>query len=73
VLIHDQEDDCFGLWTIHDGKLVEIPLPHTRRVHEPAPLTEEFPPGPGCLLRTDQARELPGQTPERLRDPRRAW
>ncbi len=31
VLIHDEEDDCFGLWMIHDGRLVEIPLPRTRR------------------------------------------
>src|SRR5437879_1012798 len=35
VLIHDEEDDCFGLWMIHDGHLVEVQLPRTRRLHEP--------------------------------------
>lgn len=37
VLIHDEEDDCFGLWMIHDGKLEEITLPRTQRFHDPAP------------------------------------
>ncbi|MET9469970.1 hypothetical protein ABZY44_35300 [Streptomyces sp. NPDC006544] len=32
VLVHDQDDDCFGLWMIHDGRLVEVSLPRTRRV-----------------------------------------
>ncbi|MFF4496277.1 hypothetical protein [Streptomyces sp. NPDC001546] len=31
VLIHDEEDDCYGLWMIHGGRLREVPLPHTRR------------------------------------------
>ncbi|MFI7606016.1 hypothetical protein ACIBTV_12910 [Micromonospora sp. NPDC049366] len=31
VLIHDEEDDCFGLWMMYDGKLVEVPLPRTER------------------------------------------
>lgn len=31
ILIHDEEDDCFGLWMIYDGKLVEVPLPRTVR------------------------------------------
>lgn len=53
VLIHDQDDDCFGLWMIHDGRLVEVLLPHTERFHQPAPPTEEFPPDPGYLLRTE--------------------
>ncbi len=52
VLIHDEEDDCFGLWMIHDGKLVEIPLPRTRRAWWP-PRHPEDPPDPGILLRTD--------------------
>ncbi|MEV5528341.1 hypothetical protein [Streptomyces prunicolor] len=73
VLIHDEDDECFGLWMLHDGKLVEIPLPRTRRFHQPAPPTEEFPPDPGYLMRTDQERELPKQTPEHLRDPRPVW
>ncbi|MDT6987362.1 hypothetical protein ACFSUJ_24745 [Streptomyces lusitanus] len=73
VLIHDQDDDCFGLWMMHDGKLVEVPLPRTQRFHLPAPPTDEFPPSPGYLLRTDEDRELPEQTPPDRRDPRPAW
>jgi hypothetical protein len=75
VLIHDEEDDCFGLWMIHDGKLVEIPLPGTERFHDPAPETFEFAPSPGYLVRTDQGEGhwCPDQTPEHLRDPRPAW
>lgn len=73
VLIHDQDDECFGLWMIHDGKLVEVPLPRTERFHQPAPLTEECPPDPGYLLRTDTGRGLPEQTPSDRRDPRSAW
>ncbi|MFI1394625.1 hypothetical protein [Streptomyces sp. NPDC020681] len=73
VLIHDQDDDCFGLWMIQDGMLVEVPLPRTERFHQPAPPTEEFPPDPGYLLRTDQGHDLPEQTPIDRRDPRSAW
>ncbi|MFC8343025.1 hypothetical protein [Streptomyces sp. NPDC057280] len=75
VLIHDEEDDCFGLWMIHDGKLVEIELPRTVRLHDPAPETFEFAPSPGYLVRTDQHGEgwRSHQTPEHLRDPRPAW
>ncbi|MFC9435738.1 hypothetical protein [Nocardia sp. NPDC057030] len=53
VLIHDEEDDCFGLWMLHDGKLVEIELPRTQRHYAPAPLSDEFAPEPGILVRTD--------------------
>ena len=73
VLIHDEEDDCFGLWMIHDGRLVEVALPHTQRFHAPAPPNEDFPPSPGCLVRTDQRGALPDQTPVELRDPRPGW
>ncbi|NEW39040.1 hypothetical protein GV794_24205 [Nocardia cyriacigeorgica] len=73
VLIHDEEDDCFGLWMLHDGKLVEIELPRTRRYHPPAPPTDEYPPDPGILLRTDRSNGLRSQTPMNTRDPRRAW
>lgn len=73
VLLRDQDDDVFGLWMFQDGKLVEIALPRTERFHEPAPATDEYEPDPGLLLRTDTGRELPGQTPEELRDPRPAW
>jgi hypothetical protein len=73
VLIHDEEDDCFGLWMLHDGKLVEVELPRTQRLHDPAPPNIDFPPSPGYLWRTDQGRSLPQQTPQELRDGRPAW
>lgn len=73
VLIRDQDDDCYGLWMFHDGALVEVELPRTRRFHRPAPPTQDFPPDPGLLLRTDLGRDLPEQTPEELRDPRPSW
>ena len=73
VLIHDEEDDCFGLWMIHDRKLVEVTLPHTQRFHNPAPQNRDFPPSPGYLWRTDQGHPLPQQTAEELRDDRPAW
>jgi len=53
VLIHDEEDDCFGLWMIHDGRLVEVPIPRTRRAYWSGPPVEGFPPDPGVLCRTD--------------------
>ncbi|MER5948883.1 hypothetical protein ABT127_22805 [Streptomyces sp. NPDC001904] len=53
VLIHDEEDDCFGLWMIHDGKLVEIPLPRTRRAYWCEPDQLGGLPDPGILSRTD--------------------
>jgi hypothetical protein len=31
VLIRDEEDSCFGLWMMYEERLVEVPLPHTRR------------------------------------------
>ena len=73
VLIRDEEDDCFGLWMMHDGHLVEIELPRTQRFHQPAPPTDEFPPSPGLLARTDRDTAPFRQTPQDLRDPRSAW
>ncbi|WP_110036128.1 hypothetical protein [Nocardia neocaledoniensis] len=74
VLIHDEEDDCFGLWMLEEGKLVEVELPRTRRCHLPAPPTDEYPPSPGFLVRTDQAdHDRMRQTPPAERDQRRAW
>ncbi|MFF8944399.1 hypothetical protein ACF1A5_19435 [Streptomyces sp. NPDC014864] len=69
VLIHDEEDDCFGLWMIHDGRLVEIPLPRTRRYWS-GPHDDEFPPDPGILARTDHgsvdwAKETASEDPSR--------
>jgi hypothetical protein len=35
ILVHDEGDDCFGLWMIFDGDLVEVPLPRTKREVNP--------------------------------------
>jgi hypothetical protein len=48
VLIHDEEDACFGLWMIYDGKLTEVPLPRTERKLYPDISVA------GVLSRTDQ-------------------
>ncbi|GAB4102980.1 hypothetical protein GCM10028790_19990 [Micromonospora taraxaci] len=53
VLIHDEEDDCFGLWMLYDGKLLEVPLPCTERYIEPSSGTEDDSTGISYLLRTD--------------------
>ncbi|WP_327122079.1 hypothetical protein OG206_32105 [Streptomyces sp. NBC_01341] len=50
VMIRDEDDDCFGLWMLYDGKLVEVPLPHTRRDPFRASLS-------GVLSRTDGPRD----------------
>jgi hypothetical protein len=48
VLVHDEEDACFGLWMIYDGRLTEVPLPRTERKSFPeASVT-------GVLSRTDR-------------------
>jgi hypothetical protein len=48
VLVRDEEDSCFGLWMIYNGKLIEVPLPHTKREpYEENSVT-------GVLTRTDQ-------------------
>ncbi len=73
VLLRDQDDDCFGLWMFHEGRLVEVTIPRTERFHQPAPPNEDFEPDPGMLLRTDQNTPLPEQTPEAVRDTRSPW
>lgn len=73
VLIHDEEDDCFGLWMMYDGALVEVPLPRAQRFQAPAPLTDEFSPSPGCLWRTDGPAEAPADFSTERQDPRPAW
>ncbi|WP_234535458.1 hypothetical protein [Streptomyces shenzhenensis] len=60
VLIHDEEDDCFGLWMMHDGRLVEVPLPRTSRYFWRNHYTGEVDPDcPGILMRTDKSDGLP--------------
>lgn len=47
VLVRDEDDDCFGLWMIYDGQLVEVPLPRTER----EPFSDTI---VGVLSRTDR-------------------
>ncbi|WP_405575383.1 hypothetical protein OG317_36055 [Streptomyces sp. NBC_01167] len=71
VLIHDDEDDCFGLWMMQAGVLSEVPLPGHRRLHPPAPATHEYPPDPGLLWRTEST--IPTDYAAERTDPRPAW
>ncbi|TXS54173.1 hypothetical protein [Streptomyces sp. t39] len=48
VLVRDEEDDCFGLWMLYDGRLTEVPLPRTTRIHDPGISVT------GTLSRTDR-------------------
>ncbi|MFE6868995.1 hypothetical protein ACFVFS_20875 [Kitasatospora sp. NPDC057692] len=50
VLIRDEEDDCFGLWMLYDGKLVEVALPRTERFPFKSSVT-------GVLKRQDAAAD----------------
>lgn len=49
VLVRDEEDDCFGLWMIYDGRLTEVALPHTARTEFQSSVT-------GVLTRVDKPR-----------------
>ncbi|MFJ9523447.1 hypothetical protein ACIRPK_35070 [Kitasatospora sp. NPDC101801] len=71
VLIHDEEDDCFGLWMMRDGVLTEVSLPGHRRLHPPAPATDEFPPDPGLLWQAETA--VPAGFSTERQDQRPAW
>lgn len=60
VLIHDEEDDCFGMWMMHDGRLVEVPLPRTSRYFWRNHYTGEVDADcPGILMRTDKSGGSP--------------
>jgi hypothetical protein len=60
VLVHDEEDACFGLWMMNDGKLVEVRLPRTERKPYPGSSVT------GVLSRTDQFEQAwRGDQPER--------
>ncbi|MFG2840149.1 hypothetical protein ACGFYE_34705 [Streptomyces zaomyceticus] len=47
VMLHDEDDDLFGLWMFRDGVLVEVGIPGTQRVHTAAPLWDVDPGFPG--------------------------
>jgi len=59
VLIHDEGDDCFGLWMMYDGELVEVPLPRTKREIEPNSLTGRESTEISNLYRTDGLQGAP--------------
>jgi hypothetical protein len=71
----DEDDDCFGLWMVQDGALVNVSLPRTQRVHVPPPSWRDDSPDPGSLWWTDgpDAGSLPAHTPEHEQDPRLSW
>ncbi|MGW0789564.1 hypothetical protein ACWD04_15215 [Streptomyces sp. NPDC002911] len=75
VMLHDEDDDCFGLWMFQDGALVEVSIPRTQRVHVAPPPWRDDSPQPGSLWRTDGpgAAELPAHSPEHEQDPRLSW
>lgn len=50
VLVHDEDDDCFGLWMIYEGRLTEVPLPNTER----QPFSDTV---TGILTRTDRHKK----------------
>ncbi|MFE6913986.1 hypothetical protein [Streptomyces rubiginosohelvolus] len=76
VMLHDEDDDCFGLWMFHEGVLVEVPISRTRRIHPPPPPWWDDSPRAGYLQRTDGpgAKEaLLRHSPEHEQDPRLCW
>ncbi|MFD8607195.1 hypothetical protein AMK14_33910 [Streptomyces sp. TSRI0445] len=76
VMLHDEDDDCFGLWMFHEGVLVEVSIPRTRRIHSPPPPWWVDSPRAGYLQRTDGpgAKEaLLRHSPEHEQDPRLCW
>lgn len=73
VLIHDEEDDCFGLWMIHDGALVEVPLPGSQRFYDLELPNQDFDPSPGYLWRDGGSTVQTKYVSAECRDPRPAW
>ncbi|WP_404958070.1 hypothetical protein [Streptomyces sp. 147326] len=72
VMLHDEDDDCFGLWMFRDGALVEVGIPGTGRFHGPPPSWRTSP-HPGTLARTDLGRTELEHSPEHVQDPRMSW
>ncbi|MGW6286290.1 hypothetical protein [Streptomyces sp. NPDC055107] len=76
VMLHDEDDDCFGLWMFHDGVLAEVSIPHTQRIHPPPPPWWDVSPRAGYLQRTDgpgAEEALSRHSPEHEQDPRLCW
>ncbi|WP_351236430.1 hypothetical protein [Streptomyces sp. NPDC002133] len=72
VMLHDEDDDCFGLWIVQDGALVDVWIQRTQRVHVPPPSWWDDGPRPGSLWRTEglDAGARPAHSPEHEQDPR---
>ncbi|MFH8687466.1 hypothetical protein ACH4EC_11415 [Streptomyces anulatus] len=76
VMLHDEDDDCFGLWMFHDGVLAEVSIPRTQRIHPPPPPWWDDSPRAGYLQRTDGPgveEALSRHSPEHEQDPRLCW
>ncbi|MFI9103309.1 hypothetical protein ACIGXA_22580 [Streptomyces fildesensis] len=74
VMLHDEDDDVFGMWMFQDGELVEVEIPRTKRIHHP-PSYEGDILRPGTLWRTDspKVQGLTGHAPEHEQNPRLSW
>ncbi|MFE3384752.1 hypothetical protein [Streptomyces anulatus] len=76
VMLHDEDDDCFGLWMFHDGVLAEVSIPRTQRIHPPPPPWWDDSPRAGYLQRTDgpgAEEAISRHSPEHEQDPRLCW
>ncbi|MFI8438652.1 hypothetical protein ACIGJO_33970 [Streptomyces sp. NPDC079020] len=73
VMLHDEDDDCFGLWMFRDGSLVEVEIPGTRRIHPVPPPWGADSPRPGVLLRAEPGESPLEHSPEHAQDPRLSW
>ncbi|MEU4733265.1 hypothetical protein [Streptomyces sp. NPDC023588] len=70
VMLHDEDDDLFGLWMFRGGILVEVGIPGTQRVHVAAPPWDT---DPGFLVQTGLGRGEDRHSPEHVQDPRSCW
>ncbi|MEW2555862.1 hypothetical protein ACWGRF_19995 [Streptomyces zhihengii] len=70
VMLHDEDDDVFGLWMLRDGVLVEMGIPGIQRVHTAVRSQET---SPGFLVRTGLGRGEDQHSPEHAQDPRSSW
>ncbi|MFH9202069.1 hypothetical protein ACH4KO_31480 [Streptomyces anulatus] len=70
VMLHDEDDDLFGLWMFRGGVLVEVGIPGTQRVHIAGPPRDT---NPGFLVQTGLGRGEDRHSPEHVQDPRLCW
>ncbi|MGW0555712.1 hypothetical protein ACWDZ6_16080 [Streptomyces sp. NPDC002926] len=72
-MLHDEDDDCFGLWMFQDSALVEVSIPRTQRVHVPPPRVGRQPAAWVPVADGPDAGALPAHSPEHEQDPRLSW